>query len=90
MDAPAAIDYSPTSITIDWETLQGQYTGDGPILSYEVYWDNGTGGNVNTPVRLDNVLSTSFASTALNTASEYQYKVRAVNKCGAGEFSEIA
>jgi hypothetical protein len=50
MEKPSDFDYSPTSITVEWEALAGGLTGDGPIIRYEVYTDNGSGGTVNTPV----------------------------------------
>ena len=72
-----------SQITLNWIALTGANTGYSPILSYLVYWDNGSG----TPnIQLTNSLVTTYTVIGLTGAS-YIFQVAAVNIYGQGPFS---
>lgn len=69
-----------SQITLNWVALTGASTGYSPILSYIVYWDNGSG----TPnIQLTNSLVTSYTVIGL-TGTSYIFTVAAVNIYGQG------
>ena len=43
MLAPTEVYSTDLEIKIKWESLEGAETGDSVILSYNLYWDDGTG-----------------------------------------------
>lgn len=75
-----------------WNALTGaSNTGNSPILSYNLYWDNGsthnTPGNINFyQVTDSNVLS--YIVLGVGGGIPYRFKVRARNIYGYGDFSE--
>jgi len=46
MAAPTIVDHTDTTITVQWLALNGVNTGNSPILSYNLYWDNASGATV--------------------------------------------
>ena len=72
--------------------VTGSNTGESDILSYEIYWNQGS--LVNTYVSLDVITATTDATqTYLQTSGltqgiTYQYKYRAINVYGEGDFSD--
>ena len=81
---PASTD---TQIVLTWPTLSGALaTGNSPIISYNLYWDAGTG----TPnIELTDSLITSFTVLSVVGGTNYQFKVRARNIYGYGDFSNV-
>lgn len=67
-----------------WTTLTGLLSGDSNILSYNLYWDNGTGV---TNIELVDANLTQFTVSALTGGLNYKFKVRARNVYGYGNFS---
>jgi len=59
------------------------------VLTYDLVWDNG---DPNTPVntRLVDTVANFHLLRDLGPDRKYRVAVRAHNKCGYGEFSEVA
>jgi hypothetical protein len=68
-----------------WTELTGTATGNSAILSYNLYWDNGTG---NSNIELVDSLQTNFTVTGLTGGVNYKFKVRARNIYGYSDFSD--
>lgn len=64
-----------------WTALTGTQTGNSPILSYNLYWDNGSGSAI---YELTDSFVTTFTVTGLTGGSNYIFKVRARNVYGYG------
>ena len=64
--------------------LEGLSTGDSEILSYNLYWDDGTG---TIDQELTDSLVTEFTVSGLSGGLNYKFKVRAQNIYGYGAFS---
>jgi len=62
--------------------LTGTQTGNSPILSYNLYWDNASGSTV---YELEDELVTTFTVTGLTGGQNYSFKVRARNVYGYGQ-----
>jgi len=85
MAAPTAgSSTTDTQIQIDWVALAGSSTGNSPITSYEVYWDNGSG---TTSIQLVDSLVLTYTQIGLSSGTDYKFKVRAKNIYGNGPFS---
>lgn len=84
---------SNTQIVIDWTALTtSAQKGGAEILSYNVYWNQGS--LVDEWVALvgenSNYLSTSYiVSSGVTEGETYTFKVRAENRWGYGAFSDI-
>jgi hypothetical protein len=76
-----------TQIEVDWTALTSTTTGNSPILSYNLYWDNGSG---TTNLQLIDLLQTSYVVSGLEGGATYMFKVRAKNIYGYGPFSSVA
>lgn len=84
LDVPST---SNTQTKVTWTALTGSARGGQAVLitSYEVYWDQSTG-------VWESLTSTSdlFAlKTGLTGGTTYSFKVRAYNKYGEGDFTEV-
>jgi hypothetical protein len=69
---------------VKWTGLTGLSTGNSAILSYNLYWDNGSG---TTNVQLTDSLITSYTVIGLTGGQSYKFKVRARNIYGYGDWS---
>lgn len=86
MTTPTQGPSSDTDIQVTWSTLTGAATGNSAILSYDLYWDNGSG-TVNT--ELTDTLVTSYTVSGLTGGASYKFQVRARNIYGYGSFSSL-
>lgn len=59
-----------TLIVLDWSTLSGTAAGNSDILSYNVYWDNGSG-TVN--IELTDSLVTTLNVVSVTGGTTYQF-----------------
>ena len=75
---------SDSSISLSWTALVGTDTGNSPITSYNIYWDNGSG-TLNLP--LMDSLVTSYTISGLTGGINYKFYIRAANIYGYGSFS---
>jgi len=80
---------SASQIQVDWTALVlGTDIGDSAITSYNLYWDQGTGVYVSLVGESSDSLATTFTvSSGITGGSTYNFKVRAKNKWGFGDFS---
>lgn len=85
---------SEAQVEVVIDALTGDYTGESPVLTYEIYWDNGSGQDY--WIRLVTIVENSSPeysytySTGINSGDVYYYKYRANNLYGKGEFSSPA
>jgi hypothetical protein len=84
MISPTQVYSTDLEIKVQWSALVGSTTGDSEILSYNLYWDNGTG---TTDIELIDSLVTEFTVSGLIGGLNYKFKVRALNIYGYGEFN---
>lgn len=82
MAAPTIVLHTDTTIQVRWVELTGVQTGNSPILSYNLYWDNASGSIV---YELVDSLVTTFTVTGLTGGQNYSFKVRARNVYGYGQ-----
>jgi hypothetical protein len=76
-----------TSIKVLWTTLiSNQETGNSQILSYNLWWDANSG---TTNINLYEDFTSTIIVEGLVPGSGYQFKVRASNIYGYGEFSDV-
>lgn len=85
MNMPTLVFGTDYSVEVQWIPLTNSATGDSPILSYNLYWDNGSGA---TTIELCDTLVTQFTVTELQGGVNYLFKVRATNIYGYGAFSD--
>lgn len=74
-------------MTIRWVAINAPATGNSPITSYNLYWDNGLG---EITIELADSLITEYSLTGLTGGVFYKFQVRAKNIYGYGERSDIA
>ena len=85
MLTPVEVSRTDSTITISWSELTGSTTGNSPITSYNLYWDNNTG---TSSIELTDSLVTQWTVTGLSSSGIYKFKVRANNIYGYGDFSD--
>eukprot|EP00347_Sterkiella_histriomuscorum_P017133 403350540 len=79
-----------TKIQVDWTALTTlTETGGNTVSKYNLVWDNGSGSDPSLSI-VDSLVTTFTTSTTLVTGQKYQFKVRAYNDHGYGEYSNIA
>lgn len=81
-----------SAITVDYVSLSGTATGGAPILSYELQWDAGTNGSTWTSLTGYSTYSTAtqyVVTTGIVSGTSYQFKYRALNRQGWGNFSNV-
>ena len=83
METPVASTFTPNSMTLSWEKLQGIKTGGTPITSYEVMRDEGSG----YKRFVKTLLNETIIENAIN-GKIYKFKVRGENVIGKGQYSE--
>jgi hypothetical protein len=82
MSAPVIASYSDLQINVTWSPLTSPSNGNSPILSYQLFWDNGSG----TPsIQLVSAQATWFmVPTAMITpGTTYSFAVKATNLYGS-------
>ena len=84
MVAPTEIISTENTIEVQWVALEGLQTGDSDILSYNLYWDDGSD---TLDIELCDEMRTQFVVTGLVGGQIYKFKVRARNIYGYGLFS---
>lgn len=87
MNTPFLISRTKATMTIRWVALNAPATGNSPITSYNLYWDNGLG---EISIELADSLITEYSLTGLTGGVFYKYQVRAKNIYGYGERSLVA
>ena len=70
-------------------SMDSSLNGGSPILGYQIWRDNGQGGDLEPLFELDNVLVESYIDFGLVNGREYRYKYRARNINGWGAFGSI-
>lgn len=74
-----------------WSALTGVATGGSSIISYNVYWNQGNTNNVwvNLIGETSDYSATSYMATSVTEGETYQFKIRANNRWGWGDFSSV-
>ena len=83
---------TPSSITVTWTGIDANSTNGGSaITSYNLQWDSGTSGATWTDLIGNSVPSTAttFTVSSVTAGQAYQFRVRAKNMWGWGDFSSI-
>jgi len=86
--APTVVKADNSSIDVSWTAPNGEQG-----LQYELVWNNGIGEKSNaqyTPLTQPKTFALRYNRGSLVPGRTYLFKVRAVNSCGNGEFSEAS
>lgn len=86
MADPIITSYSDSQIVVSWTALTGTDTGNSPITSYNLYWNDGTG---DADIQVLNALVTSYTFGGISGSLTYKFKVRAQNIYDYGDFSNV-
>ena len=79
---------STSVVQVTWTTLSSPQNGDSTITSYNIYWDQGTSTWTSLAGESSPYTGTTYTiSLGITSGSTYQFKVRAKNKWGFGDFS---
>lgn len=79
-------------IHIDWDALSSPANGNNAILSYSLEWDSGTAGVTWTSLvgsTSDSTDTEFILSTGVTTGVDYQFRARAKNSFGFGDYSSV-
>lgn len=71
MNTPVKGTSTDTEITVSWTALTAPATGNSDVLSYNLFWDNGSGGTVD--VELTDSLVTSYTVSGLTGGLIYVF-----------------
>lgn len=86
MTTPTTTSITEARIALEWTALSSPANGNSEVVSYSVYWDNGSG---TTSIALLDSLVTSVSVPGLTGGVTYRFKVRARNIYGSGVFSTV-
>ena len=77
-----------SNITVGWTALSTITiaTGNSRVLAYQLRWDQGSGSTI---YLLTESLVTNFTVTGLTGGASYQFKIRAKNIYGYGDYSTV-
>lgn len=81
-----------SSLVVDWTALATNEAGYSDATSYNLYWDAGSSGAsfVSLVGESSDSTATSYTvSTGITEGNDYQFKVRAKNVHGYGDFSSV-
>jgi len=81
---------SETQIEVLWSALSGDATGDSAITSYNLQWDAGTNGAQWFDILGEEgfpSLGLTYIQVSVTAGTQYQFKVRAANALGWGQYS---
>lgn len=81
---------SNTQLVVDWVALTTAESGYNDALSYNLYWDSGSAGTTWTSLVGYSTYytgTTHTVTTGITEGDDYQFKVRAYNIHGWGDFS---
>lgn len=84
MTVPTLTSVTEAAISIAWTALSSPDDGNSAILSYQVYWDNGSG---TLTLNIQDALQTTLSVDGLTGGTTYRFKVRARNIYGYGPWS---
>lgn len=90
--APTLVSQTKDTINVSWSAFSSNSeTGGSPILSYNLVYDEGTSGVSFVSLIGESPYSTatSYSKGGLTTDTLYQFKVRAYNKYGWSDFSDV-
>lgn len=73
-----------TTIILYWSSVSGSSAGNSDVLSYNLYWDAGSG---TANIELTDTLVTSYTIYGVTGGQPYIFKLRARNIYGYGDFS---
>lgn len=79
-----------TQIGVAWTALTTAQNGGSPILGYQIWRDNGLGGDFKALFDDNGVMAVSFLDTGLVNSRTYRYKLRARNINGWSDFGDVA
>ena len=68
MNSPFLISRTKTTMTVRWVALVAPATGNSPIFTYNLYWDNGLG---DITIELADSLITEYSITGLTGGTFY-------------------
>jgi hypothetical protein len=86
MNAPFLVSRTKTTMTVRWVPIVAPATGNSPVITYNLYWDNGLG---DITIELADSLITEYTITGLTGGTFYKYQVRASNIYGYGVPSDV-
>lgn len=78
---------SSSQIQVDWVALSSPANGDSAIISYVLYWDQGSNDFEELVGDTSAYTATNYIKTGLTAATTYKFKVAAKNEHGTGAFS---
>ena len=77
---------------MEYPNLVGDYTGGNQIISLQLQWDSGTGGETWTTLIGASPYSTttsySYSSALIDAGRVYKFRYKARNQIGWGEYSD--
>ncbi len=87
MNTPFLVSRTKQTMTVRWVALVAPATGNSPVTTYNLYWDNGLG---EITIELADSMITEYSITGLTGGTFYKFQVRAQNIYGYGERSDVA
>ncbi len=84
--APTNVTGTPLENAVALTWLAPASTGSAPITDYLIQWTSDGGFTWTSPLSTGSA-ATSFTVTGLTNGTGYQFRVAAVNDCGAGDYS---
>lgn len=86
-DPTKGADSDSTQIEVDWTALNSPQNGDSNVLSYILYYDQGSSNYIEVVGESSDYTLTSYTVTGLTAGTSYKFKVAAKNAHGTGDFS---
>lgn len=85
MGALSVVSKTDYEIILQWSAFNSPENGDSEIITYNLYWDEGDGLDVD--VSITDSLVTQYLINGLTGGETYTFKVRAQNVYGYGDYS---
>lgn len=83
---------TPSQLVVNYPNLTGAFTGGSQIVSLQLQWDAGTGGETWTTLIGESPYSTttsySYTSAIIDPGRVYKFRYRARNVFGWGQYSD--